>query len=200
MRCGRWPKWWVHYWALEGTKWAPCTTTCACTKEGDAATLTMDAVLCTQLSAVLQGPEVAHASASGGPQLPPGANTTYVCVGDEWHRFPSAFFLPGPAYRLAFVRAGFRGLLPRAFDLAQVRGVRAILPYPYQIDPALLYGDTLQHTSGHGVWCVLCCSAAVRCVAEPLCCCIAFVYLRRGGEGAYEPLPCKVARQRRRAS
>lgn len=83
--------------------------------------LAMDAELCTQLSTVLQcWFEVAHASASGGPQLPPGANTTYVCVGDEWHRFPSAFFLPGPAYRLAFVRAGFRGLLPRAFDLAQV--------------------------------------------------------------------------------
>ncbi|KAK9846490.1 hypothetical protein WJX81_005211 [Elliptochloris bilobata] len=53
------------------------------------------------------------------PELLPGANTTYVCVGGEWHRFPSAFFLPGPAYRLAYVRSGFDGLLPRAFDLAQ---------------------------------------------------------------------------------
>ena len=62
-------------------------------------------------------------------QLPPGANTSYVCVGSEWHRFPSAFFLPGPAYRLAFVRSGFSGLLPRAFDLAQARSsFRGVTP------------------------------------------------------------------------
>ncbi len=54
-------------------------------------------------------------------QLPAGANATFVCVGDEWHRHPSAYFLPGPAYRQAFVASGFRGLLPRAFDLAQAR-------------------------------------------------------------------------------
>jgi len=46
----------------------------------------------------------------------PGADAVAVCVGAEWHRFPSAFFLPGPQYRLRFIKSGFDGLLPRAFD------------------------------------------------------------------------------------
>jgi alpha-1,2-mannosyltransferase len=50
-----------------------------------------------------------------------------VCVGAEWHRFPSAFFLPEP-YRLAFVRSGFSGLLPRQFDPAQ-GGTRGASPH-----------------------------------------------------------------------
>ena len=54
------------------------------------------------------------------PPLAPGGNVSYVCLGDEWHRFPSSFHLPAPAYRLAFVKSGFRGLLPRPFDLQQV--------------------------------------------------------------------------------
>lgn len=54
------------------------------------------------------------------PPLAPGSNLSYVCLGDEWHRFPSSFHLPAPAYRLAFVKSGFRGLLPRPFDLQQV--------------------------------------------------------------------------------
>ena len=43
-----------------------------------------------------------------------------VCVGAEWHRFPSAFFLPGSAYRLAFLPSGFGGLLPRPFNTSEV--------------------------------------------------------------------------------
>jgi alpha-1,2-mannosyltransferase len=39
-----------------------------------------------------------------------------VCIGDEWHRFPSSFYLPGPQYRLGFVKTGFAGLLPVPFD------------------------------------------------------------------------------------
>lgn len=54
------------------------------------------------------------------PVLQPGTNLSYVCVGDEWHRFPSSFHLPHPAYRLAFVKSGFHGLLPRPFGTAQV--------------------------------------------------------------------------------
>ena len=43
-----------------------------------------------------------------------------VCVGGEWHRFPSSFFLPSPAYRLAFVQSSFGGLLPTDFDTSKV--------------------------------------------------------------------------------
>ena len=45
----------------------------------------------------------------------------HVCVGDEWYRFPSSFHLPGPQYRLQFVRSGFTGLLPRPFSPSEVR-------------------------------------------------------------------------------
>lgn len=64
------------------------------------------------------------------PPLAPGTNVSYVCLGDEWHRFPSSFHLPSPAYRLAFVKSGFRGLLPRPFDLQQV--IRYTGPFPTQ--------------------------------------------------------------------
>ncbi|KAF8361342.1 algn-9 [Pristionchus pacificus] len=46
-----------------------------------------------------------------------------VCVGKEWHRFPSSFFLPNAVdaqgrvrpMRLRFLRSEFRGLLPKYF-------------------------------------------------------------------------------------
>jgi hypothetical protein len=37
-----------------------------------------------------------------------------VCVGKEWYRFPSSFFLR-PWARIAFLRSGFRGQLPKPF-------------------------------------------------------------------------------------
>ena len=50
-------------------------------------------------------------------QLPAApAGTTVVCMGDEWHRFPSSFYLPGQQYRVGFVETGFKGLLPLPFD------------------------------------------------------------------------------------
>lgn len=43
------------------------------------------------------------------------ANSTYnVCIGREWYRFPSSFFLPDNA-RLQFISSGFNGLLPGQF-------------------------------------------------------------------------------------
>ncbi|WEW54918.1 mannosyltransferase [Emydomyces testavorans] len=38
----------------------------------------------------------------------------FVCVGKEWYRFPSSFFLPG-GLRAKFVKSEFRGLLPGEF-------------------------------------------------------------------------------------
>lgn len=48
------------------------------------------------------------------------SSTVSVCVGGEWYRYPSSFFLPGPNYRLQFVKSGFDGLLPAAFDAEKV--------------------------------------------------------------------------------
>lgn len=37
---------------------------------------------------------------------------TRVCVGKEWHRFSSSFFLPSRYWELKFIRSEFRGQLP----------------------------------------------------------------------------------------
>lgn len=47
------------------------------------------------------------------PSSPCAGNCT-ICVGKEWYRYPSSFFLPEGSH-LAFVRAGFTGILPAAF-------------------------------------------------------------------------------------
>ena len=44
----------------------------------------------------------------------------HVCVGNEWYRYPSSFFLPSPSYRLRFIKSDFHGLLPRPFSPEEV--------------------------------------------------------------------------------
>ena len=39
-----------------------------------------------------------------------------VCVGKEWYRFPSSFYLPSPKWHLRFVRSEFRGQLPKPYS------------------------------------------------------------------------------------
>ncbi|XP_068686572.1 alpha-1,2-mannosyltransferase ALG9-like [Montipora foliosa] len=38
-----------------------------------------------------------------------------LCVGKEWYRFPSSFFLPSERWRLQFIRSEFRGQLPKPY-------------------------------------------------------------------------------------
>ena len=38
-----------------------------------------------------------------------------LCVGKEWHRFPSHFFLPD-GVRVAFIKSDFAGLLPKYYE------------------------------------------------------------------------------------
>ena len=52
-------------------------------------------------------------------------NSIRVCVGKEWYRFPSHFFLPEGS-KLAFLESGFRGQLPQLFD--PTNGTRGIPP------------------------------------------------------------------------
>lgn len=40
---------------------------------------------------------------------------TTVCVGKEWHRFTSSFFLPTPNFRIAFLKSEFTGQLPEYY-------------------------------------------------------------------------------------
>ena len=39
-----------------------------------------------------------------------------VCIGKEWHRFPSSFFLPNNDWNLRFLKSEFRGQLPQPYD------------------------------------------------------------------------------------
>lgn len=43
----------------------------------------------------------------------PGAT---LCVGSEWHRFPSSFFVPDYIKEVRWIDDGFRGLLPFPFN------------------------------------------------------------------------------------
>jgi alpha-1,2-mannosyltransferase len=59
-----------------------------------------------------------------GPRNAPSAFSSShqdinICVGKEWYRFPSHFFLPAPRYRMRFTRSLFSGLLPKYFDEAE---------------------------------------------------------------------------------
>lgn len=39
-----------------------------------------------------------------------------VCVGKDWYRYPSSFFLPNNKYRLRFLQSEFRGILPAYYN------------------------------------------------------------------------------------
>lgn len=50
------------------------------------------------------------------PEFSEASRNVNICIGKEWYRFPSHFFLPGRRFRLRFVQSGFKGLLPKPFD------------------------------------------------------------------------------------
>lgn len=59
-----------------------------------------------------------------------------ICIGAEWYRFPSSYFLP-PNYTLQFVKSGFK-TLPRPFDIDK-GGSRAApieLNDKHEVDPS----------------------------------------------------------------
>ncbi|XP_072999408.1 alpha-1,2-mannosyltransferase ALG9 [Typha latifolia] len=51
-----------------------------------------------------------------------------LCVGSEWHRYPSSFFIPSYVSEVRWVDDGFRGLLPFPFN-ATLGGTTAAPPY-----------------------------------------------------------------------
>ncbi|KAJ9573502.1 hypothetical protein L9F63_009066, partial [Diploptera punctata] len=48
-------------------------------------------------------------------KLPSDQNIN-VCVGKEWYRFPSSFFLPDNRWQLQFLKSEFRGQLPQPYS------------------------------------------------------------------------------------
>ncbi|XVF18666.1 hypothetical protein REPUB_Repub11eG0042500 [Reevesia pubescens] len=55
-------------------------------------------------------------------------NGSVLCVGSEWHRFPSSFFVPNYVGEVRWIDDGFRGLLPFPFN-ATLGGTSAAPPY-----------------------------------------------------------------------
>ncbi|CAN0921741.1 Dol-P-Man:Man(6)GlcNAc(2)-PP-Dol alpha-1,2-mannosyltransferase [Linum grandiflorum] len=51
-----------------------------------------------------------------------------LCVGSEWHRFPSSFFVPDYVGEVRWIDDGFRGLLPLPFN-SSLGGTSAAPPY-----------------------------------------------------------------------
>ncbi|KAH3807838.1 alpha-1,2-mannosyltransferase ALG9-like isoform X2 [Dreissena polymorpha] len=46
----------------------------------------------------------------------PSDRPVNLCVGKEWYRFPSSFFLPGPNWNLQFLKSEFEGQLPKPYQ------------------------------------------------------------------------------------
>ncbi|XP_065861972.1 alpha-1,2-mannosyltransferase ALG9 [Euphorbia lathyris] len=51
-----------------------------------------------------------------------------LCIGSEWHRFPSSFFVPDYISEVHWIDDGFRGLLPFPFN-SSLGGTTAAPPY-----------------------------------------------------------------------
>lgn len=56
----------------------------------------------------------------------PQEKNVNICIGKEWYRFPSNFFLPNEKWHLQFIKSEFKGLLPKPYEPG-VNGPR-ILP------------------------------------------------------------------------
>lgn len=56
------------------------------------------------------------------------ATGSVLCVGSEWHRFPSSFFVPDFVGEVRWIDDGFRGLLPLPFN-STLGGTAAAPPY-----------------------------------------------------------------------
>ncbi|KAF6203638.1 hypothetical protein GE061_001970, partial [Apolygus lucorum] len=57
----------------------------------------------------------------------PTLNHFNICVGKEWYRFPSSFFLPDDRWNLMFLKSEFRGQLPKYY--AEESGTSIIPDY-----------------------------------------------------------------------
>lgn len=57
-----------------------------------------------------------------------GISGSVLCVGSEWHRYPSSFFVPDYISEVRWIDDGFRGLLPFPFN-STLGGTAASPPY-----------------------------------------------------------------------
>lgn len=57
-----------------------------------------------------------HGPRDSLPELRDGKAEINICMGSEWYRFPTSFFIPDKRFRARFVHAQFDGLLPKPFQ------------------------------------------------------------------------------------
>lgn len=74
-----------------------------------------------------QSPFVKSFLITGGSWLF-GMSGSVLCVGSEWHRYPSSFFVPDYISEVRWIDDGFRGLLPFPFN-STLGGTAASPPY-----------------------------------------------------------------------
>jgi len=98
-------------------------------QRGRVVLLTAMALPCVAVSSMRAVAQVSYYSAPLHlySQLARGPNSGVrtLCVGNEWYRFPSSFFLPAGA-TLGFVKDGFRGQLPAAYSSPAPEGSRQV--------------------------------------------------------------------------
>ncbi|KAK8936030.1 Dol-P-Man:Man(6)GlcNAc(2)-PP-Dol alpha-1,2-mannosyltransferase [Platanthera zijinensis] len=71
------------------------------------------------------GPSVIYKHLEHHEDAKPGST---LCVGSEWHRYPSSFFVPSYVSEVRWVDDGFRGLLPFPFN-STLGGTASAPPY-----------------------------------------------------------------------
>eukprot|EP00096_Caligus_rogercresseyi_P013813 TRINITY_DN6412_c0_g1_i1.p1 TRINITY_DN6412_c0_g1~~TRINITY_DN6412_c0_g1_i1.p1 ORF type:complete len:577 (-),score=53.78 TRINITY_DN6412_c0_g1_i1:48-1778(-) len=49
-----------------------------------------------------------------------------VCVGKEWYRFPTSFFLPSTSWNIEFLKSDFKGQLPRHYEEDDTHATRRV--------------------------------------------------------------------------
>lgn len=54
-----------------------------------------------------------------GPRDPELLKPVRLCVGSEWYRYPSSFYVPNEKVQVSFVRSEFHGQLPQPFPVSQ---------------------------------------------------------------------------------
>lgn len=51
-----------------------------------------------------------------------------LCVGGEWHRYPSSFYIPNDKIEVSFLRSDFHGQLPQPFAVRFLRVLLVVFP------------------------------------------------------------------------
>ncbi|KFX96994.1 hypothetical protein V490_03041 [Pseudogymnoascus sp. VKM F-3557] len=77
-----------------------------------------------------------------------GAEGASLCLGKDWYRFPTSYFLP-EGMRATFVKSEFRGLLPGEFATVDERGEKGWWPGTWRV-PEGMNDENLEDVGKYG--------------------------------------------------